>query len=76
MKLQSPLIALSLCASCLALALSYVIRRHADPCERLARLTTKVVNLQAVRPRPYRFTDHLVAVLHNSSSPFADYFFR
>jgi hypothetical protein len=41
MKLPRVLIALSLCAISLALALSFVIRRHADPCERLARLTAR-----------------------------------
>jgi hypothetical protein len=67
MKIPRLITALSLGVICLALGLSYMVRSRGDPCCRLIRLTAKVDRLQAARPRPYTFSDHVVGALHCSN---------
>jgi hypothetical protein len=65
MKVPRFKIALGLGAFCLMVVPAFLLWDR-DPCARLERLAKRAARLEAVHPRPYRLSDHLVGILHRS----------
>jgi hypothetical protein len=65
MKIPRFKIAIALGAFCLMVGPAYLLWDR-DPCARLERMAKSAARLEAVYPRPYRLSDHIVGILHRS----------
>jgi hypothetical protein len=52
-------------AFCLLVVAAYLLWDR-DPCARLERMAKRAARLEAVYPRPYRWSDRLVGILHRT----------
>jgi hypothetical protein len=65
MKIPRFKIALALGAFCLVVVPAFLLWDR-DPCARLERMAKRAARLGAGYPHPYRWSDHLVGILHRS----------